>query len=371
MLLTLQCLSQCVVFGDFRFNVPTRELLRIGSHGLATPVALGSRAADLLHLFLDRPGELITKSEIMDAVWPNMAVEESNLTVQVSALRRALGGGRNGARYIQTVPGRGYRFTPWVEEFAARMEDANAAFAITADASAPVLLVNGADAPPTVAGGSPCDGQSAPRESLGALPEMTSLSPPLSLPAVLHEVLADGVPMTLSRVEQTNIWWLPWLNGVAGIILGLMIVTAPGITADALVSFLGFYWLIMGMLALVRVFVDPSVPWFWPLVIGAVGILAGALVVRHLLVAAFIMPVATVVALGVLSLIVGGLEILIGVIGAGIASFILGAVYLLVGLLLLGSLHAAALAAPPAFGALFLVQGVALSTFAFQARRMG
>jgi adenylate cyclase len=104
--------SRCVVFGDFRFSVPARELSRIGKHGSATPISLGSRAADLLHLFLDRPGELISKSEIMDAVWPNVAVEESNLTVQISALRRALDDGRDGASYIQTVPGRGYRFVP-------------------------------------------------------------------------------------------------------------------------------------------------------------------------------------------------------------------------------------------------------------------
>src|SRR5215471_18943184 len=106
--------SQWVIFGDFLFNAQTRELLRVGNHGSVTPISLGSRAADLLHLFIDRPGELITKNEIMDAVWPNMAVEESNLTVQISALRRVLGVGRNGANYIQTVPGRGYRFTSQV-----------------------------------------------------------------------------------------------------------------------------------------------------------------------------------------------------------------------------------------------------------------
>jgi hypothetical protein len=87
----------------------------------------------------------------------------------------------------------------------------------------------------------------------------------------------------------------------------------------------------MGMLARVRAFVDQSVPWIWPLVSGVVGILAGVFMVRHLLVAASIMPTAIVAALGALSLILGGLEILIGVIGAGIASFILGAIYLLAG----------------------------------------
>lgn len=193
------------------------------------------------------------------------------------------------------------------------------------------------------------------------------LTPPLPFPAAVPEDPADGVPI-VSRVEQTNIWWLPWLSGMAGIILGLMLVTAPDITTPALVSFLGFYLVIMGMLALVRVFVDLSVPWFWPLASGVFGILTGVFVVRQLLVMAFLMPTAIIVALGTLSLIMGGLEIFIGVIGAGIASFILGAVYLLMGLLLLGSLHAGVLATPVAFGALFLLQGVALSTFAYRAR---
>jgi DNA-binding winged helix-turn-helix (wHTH) protein/uncharacterized membrane protein HdeD (DUF308 family) len=362
--LTSQCISQCVVFGDFRFNVPTRELLRIGNHGSATPVTLGSRAADLLHLFLDRPGELITKSEIMDAVWPNMAVEESNLTVQISALRRALGS-RNGARYIQTVPGRGYRFTLWTDEFSGRIDGAKAERIPSINGSGPSALPDGMDALPILAAG-------PSRHDLNAAPEIAPLSLPLPLLAASSpEIPADIVPMAVSRIEPTNIWWLSWLNGVAGVILGLMLVTAPGITTATLVSFLGFYWLIMGMLALVRVFVDESAPWMWSLIIGIAGILAGVFVVRRLLVAPMIMPAAIVAGLGAQSLIMGALEIVIGVIGAGIASFILGAVYLLVGLCLLGSLAAAALAAPLVFGALFLLQGGALAIFALRVRRRG
>jgi len=108
--------SRYLSFDDFRFCVPSRELLRIGGDGSVTSISLGSRAADLLLLFLQRPGELVTKTEIMEAVWPNVAVEESNLTVQISALRRALDAGGSGASTIQTVPGRGYRFTPQVSE---------------------------------------------------------------------------------------------------------------------------------------------------------------------------------------------------------------------------------------------------------------
>ena len=108
--------SRSVIFDEFRFILPTRELLRIGNDGLSTPIFLGSRAAEILYLLLQRHGEVVSKNAIMDAAWPYMAIQESNLTVQISALRRALDDGRSSASCIQTVPGRGYRFTPRVVE---------------------------------------------------------------------------------------------------------------------------------------------------------------------------------------------------------------------------------------------------------------
>ncbi len=345
--------SRCVNFGDFRFNVPTRELLRVGNQGSATPISLGSRAADLLHLFLHRPGELITKSEIMDAVWPNTAVEESNLTVQISALRRALDRGGSGASYIQTVPGRGYRFTPRVNEFAAPVKDAIGSETIERAAASGALKADTAEPFP---------------QNLQASPESIPPSSPQPHPVALPQIPADDVTMAASHPQQTSIWWLFWLQGMTGIILGVMLLTAPGTTTAALVSFLGSYWLIMGILALVRVFVDQSVPWLWSFVIGITGILAGIFAARHPLLAALTMPTAIVVVLGVLGLIMGATEIAGGFMGGGTGSFILGVIYVPVGLFLLGSPIAAALAAPPVFGVLLLIQGVALTAFAFRAR---
>jgi uncharacterized membrane protein HdeD (DUF308 family) len=175
--------------------------------------------------------------------------------------------------------------------------------------------------------------------------------------------------MAASHPQQTSIWWLFWLQGMTGIILGVMLLTAPGTTPAALVSFLGAYWLVMGILALVRVFVDHSVPWLWSLVVGITGILAGIFVARHPLLAAITMPTAIVIVLGVLGLIMGTTEIVGGFMGGGIGSFILGVIHVPLGLFLLGSPMAATLAAPPAvFGVLLLVQGVALTAFAFRLR---
>lgn len=73
------------------------------------PASLGSRAADILAVLLREPGALVTKNELMDAVWPGVTVEANNLTVQVAALRRVLDEGVAGPSCIQTIPGRGYR----------------------------------------------------------------------------------------------------------------------------------------------------------------------------------------------------------------------------------------------------------------------
>lgn len=75
-----------------------------------TPVALGGRALDILTALVERPGAVITKSELIARAWPNLFVDEGNLKVTIAALRRALGEKAGSLRYIATVIGRGYRF---------------------------------------------------------------------------------------------------------------------------------------------------------------------------------------------------------------------------------------------------------------------
>jgi uncharacterized membrane protein HdeD (DUF308 family) len=166
--------------------------------------------------------------------------------------------------------------------------------------------------------------------------------------------------------QQSNIWWVFLLQGIMAIILGLLFLAAPGETLVAVVTFLGFYWLITGVLALVRVFVDRSVPWVWSLLIGIVGILAGIFVLRHPLLAALTVPTVLVIILGVQGLVMGVFDIIGGFKGGGFGSFILGVINILVGLLLLGSPLAAALAVPLVFGILLLIQGVGLIIWAFR-----
>src|SRR6266700_2298088 len=94
-----------ICFGAFCLW-PVRRLLLQDNQ----PVRIGSRALDILIALLERPGDLVTKDELMARVWPNTFVEPANLTVHIAALRRALGDGRDGNRFLINIPGRGYRF---------------------------------------------------------------------------------------------------------------------------------------------------------------------------------------------------------------------------------------------------------------------
>jgi DNA-binding winged helix-turn-helix (wHTH) protein len=91
--------------GPFRLDTHGGLLLR-GTE----PVVLGGRAVALLRALVERPGALVSKDALIEAAWPGQVVEDSNLAVQIAALRRALGEAPGGDRWIETMPRRGYRF---------------------------------------------------------------------------------------------------------------------------------------------------------------------------------------------------------------------------------------------------------------------
>ena len=99
-------------FDDFLLDLRIRVLFRLNAGSAPEPVPLGSRACDILCLLVEHHGAIVSRQTVIDKVWPNVAVEENNLTVQISALRRVLDEGRARGSCIQTIPGRGYRFLP-------------------------------------------------------------------------------------------------------------------------------------------------------------------------------------------------------------------------------------------------------------------
>ena len=92
-------------FGSFRLDADPEILFRG-----AEPTVLGQRAVALLRLLLERAGTPVSKEALIEAAWPGLAIEDSNLTVQIAALRRVLEQGAGGADWIETLPRRGYRY---------------------------------------------------------------------------------------------------------------------------------------------------------------------------------------------------------------------------------------------------------------------
>src|SRR5256886_17647506 len=92
-------------FGPFELSIGERVLRRDGQM-----LPLGDRALDILIYLAERPGEVIAKQELIDHVWSDVTVEEGSLRVHVAAIRKALGDGQFGNRYIANVKARGYSF---------------------------------------------------------------------------------------------------------------------------------------------------------------------------------------------------------------------------------------------------------------------
>src|ERR1700741_3211116 len=92
-------------FGPFSLFAAERLLKKADE-----PIPLGGRALDILIALAERAGEVVTHKELISTVWPDVTVEESNLRFQMATLRKALGDGRDGARYVSNAKGRGYCF---------------------------------------------------------------------------------------------------------------------------------------------------------------------------------------------------------------------------------------------------------------------
>jgi DNA-binding winged helix-turn-helix (wHTH) protein len=99
--------ADMLLLGTFRFDQRSCALFHLDS---GAHIPIGSRALGVLGVLVEHAGDLVPKDEIMKAVWPETVVEDANLTVHISTLRRILDSGRLDGSCIQTVSGRGYRF---------------------------------------------------------------------------------------------------------------------------------------------------------------------------------------------------------------------------------------------------------------------
>lgn len=175
---------------------------------------------------------------------------------------------------------------------------------------------------------------------------------------------------TLSFIRAAGgqaLWWNALIGGVAAMVVGVLLLTAPAQTLLVLVQLLGIYWLVVGVLALVSIFVSQE-NWGLKLLIGVLGVLAGLGIVQHPLWSTVMLPTMLVIFLGVSGIIMGIAMIAGAFMGGGWGSAALGVVNIVFGALLLGSPLLTAAVLPFVLGIWGLVGGAVTVFGALQDR---
>lgn len=167
--------------------------------------------------------------------------------------------------------------------------------------------------------------------------------------------------------EKSVPWWLVLIEGIAAVIIGLLLLAKPGMTTAILVQIVGIYWFIAGILSIVGIFVDSSA-WGWKLIVGILGIAAGILIIRHPLWSAVLVPVTLIIVLGIQGLIIGVVSIIRAFKGAGWGAGILGALSIIFGILLLANPLLGAISLPFVLGIFGIVGGIMAVVAAFRMR---
>jgi uncharacterized membrane protein HdeD (DUF308 family)/predicted flap endonuclease-1-like 5' DNA nuclease len=162
-------------------------------------------------------------------------------------------------------------------------------------------------------------------------------------------------------------WWLILIQGIALIILGILFLTNPASTALAVVTVLGIYWLVSGILGIIGIFLN-SHNWFWKLLMGILGIIAGVLILQHPIASTLVVGTTLVLWLGLLGIMIGVVEIIRGIMGEGWGEIILGIVSIVLGGLLLANFWGVAISLPWSLGILSLIGGAIAIFNAFRAR---
>lgn len=172
---------------------------------------------------------------------------------------------------------------------------------------------------------------------------------------------------TVSRSEPPIPWWLVLLEGIALIVLGILLLTSPGQTTVILVQFIGIYWLVAGMFKIISIFLDSSM-WGWKLFAGIVGILAGIVVLQHPVWSPLVLGSTLIIILGIQGIVMGGVSIYQAFKGAGWGAGILGVVSLIFGVYLLLNVGQSTLVLPWVLGILAIIGGIAAIVMAFRVK---
>ena len=172
---------------------------------------------------------------------------------------------------------------------------------------------------------------------------------------------------TFNNQSVNSPWWLVLMEGIAAIIIGVLLFTSTGATLVVLVQILGIYWLIKGIFEIISIFVDSS-QWGWKLFGGVVGILAGILILQHPLWSAFLVPGVTVILIGVFGIIIGIIGLIRAFQGGGWGIGILAVTSILLGLLLIANPLFSIVLFPFVLGSFAIVGGIVAIVVAFRMR---
>lgn len=175
--------------------------------------------------------------------------------------------------------------------------------------------------------------------------------------------------MAVATQEKPPIqWWLVLIQGIATLLIGIFLLTDPVLTSRMIVFYIGIYWLVTGVLSLVRIFTDRGNT-VWKLISGIIGILAGWFLVSNITDGAtLVFGIAAVIILGVQGIIMGIFGLVESFQGAGWGPGIIGAISIVIGFMLLGSPLGYALVLPWVIGIFAIVGGIFTIFFAFRLR---
>ena len=173
--------------------------------------------------------------------------------------------------------------------------------------------------------------------------------------------------------RTTSTWWIVLFEGIVAFIFGLLLVFSPTMALLILLQFVGIYWLISGLFALVEIFAaNRTASRGWLLFYGIIGILAGLVVLRHPLVSMVLLPTVLVVFLGITGIVMGVVGLIQGFTGRGGWTIVLAVLDILIGAFLLARpFIITALALPLLIGIFAILAGLSLITAAFRIHKRG
>jgi len=165
--------------------------------------------------------------------------------------------------------------------------------------------------------------------------------------------------------NRTIPWWLVLIQGIAALIVGLLLLVNPAATTLVLIQLVGIYWFVSGIFGIVSIFIDKSM-WGWKLFAGILGIIAGILIIQHPLWSTLLVPTVIVIVLGIEGIIIGIVNLIQAFQGGGWGIGILGVLSILFGLFLMFNPLAAAVALPIVLGIFGIVGGIFAIIAAFR-----